>query len=603
MKERWLIAVPSLAALTCVGIIVYLLIQIDDTRKRFQEDGVLEFNFVQQLDHNFDAFSESLEDYRVAKTDEQRRDSKAYYLQRFDILWSVFNYVDKGWLGTLTIQPATEPLVRDANTFLNTNEILMSPDVTLTEDDIIRLTKESRVLSSRIYELGLTMFQNKSEIRDDISERMDVQYQAFRLSALMLVIAGGLAFFLLSRAYKRMATLAAERHETQLKLTTALEELTSGDQERKAQNRFIAAASHDLRQPLHALGLYLSALKAHISTQRGHSILDNISRSTEALNELLSSLLDISKLDAGVIDVTEESFSLDDVFEQLHQTFQPEAMEKDLVLEVNLSNLWVKSDRVLLERILRNLVSNGLKYTSEGSVTLNAEMNEGKVRILVADTGHGIPKNEQEAIFNEYYQLHNPERDRAKGLGLGLSIVRRLATLLELDVKIASEHARGTTFEILAPEGKPTRVTASMHRLQHSFSYENELANLSILVIDDEEDVREGMRAVLAGKVRTVMTAESADDACEQLISSEIVPDLIIADYRLRDEQTGDSAIERVREEVNEDIPAMIVTGDTSPARLREATASGFRLLHKPVVAEDLLVAVADLSGNVAELS
>ena len=429
---------------------------------------------------------------------------------------------------------------------------------------------------------------------------MNTQYLAFCIAALMLVFAGGLAFYSLSRAYKRMKTLAAERHATEFKLTTALEELTSGDQERKAQNRFIAAASHDLRQPLHALGLYLSALKAHISTQRGHGILENISRSTEALNELLSSLLDISKLDAGVIDATEESFSLDIVFEQLHQTFQPEALENGLALDVNQTDLWVKSDRVLLERILRNLVSNGLKYTSEGSVSLNAEKHGDKVSIFVTDTGHGIPKNEQEAIFNEYYQLHNPERDRAKGLGLGLSIVRRLAKLLELEVKIVSEHAQGTTFEILVQEGEPRRSTHKIHRLDHS--YDDELADLSILVIDDEADVRESMRSVLDGKVRTVLTADSANDACEQLISSEIVPDLIIADYRLRDDQTGDSAIERVREEVNEDVPAMIITGDTSPARLREATASGFRLLHKPVATEDLLVAVADLSGNEREL-
>ena len=152
-------------------------------------------------------------------------------------------------------------------------------------------------------------------------------------------------------------------------------------------------------------------------------------------------------------------------------------------------------------------------------------------------------------------------------------------------MRIVSEHTQGTTFEILVQEGEPRRSTGKIHRLGRS--YDDELANLSILVIDDEADVRESMRSVLDAKVRTVLTADSANDACEQLISSEIVPDLIIADYRLRDDQTGDSAIERVREEVNEDVPAMIITGDTSPARLREATASGFRLLHKPVVTED----------------
>ena len=255
MKDRLFIAIPTLVALMCTGSLIYLLIQLDATRQRFQDDGVLEFNFVQQMDHNFDVLSESLEDYRVAKTEDKVGIAKTKYLQRFDILWSAIHHVDRRWLGTLNDHETTEQLVQDATAFLNENESLMSPEVSLTEADVIRITKESRVMSSRIYELGLTMFQNKSRVRDDISNRMNTQYLAFCISALMLVLAGGLAFYLLSRAYKRMETLAAERHATEFKLTTALEELTSGDQERKAQNRFIAAASHDLRQPLHALGL------------------------------------------------------------------------------------------------------------------------------------------------------------------------------------------------------------------------------------------------------------------------------------------------------------------------------------------------------------
>jgi len=378
--------------------------------------------------------------------------------------------------------------------------------------------------------------------------------------------------------------------------------VTTGNIERRAQNRFMAAASHDLRQPLHALGLYLSSLERYIPSEEGKNILANTHRSTEALKQLLNSMLDLSKLDAGVVDIDLVNLDLDALFDHLLQSFLPEAKQRQLAFDVEFSGLSVNSDRLLLERILGNLVANALSYTEVGRVTLRAFALESQVCISISDTGSGIPVHEQEAVFNEFYQLQNPERDRNKGLGLGLSIVKRLTRLLKLDLKIISDEGKGTTFQLMLPEASETEKNLQVTG-KSAMSAPDDLTGLSILIIDDELDVREGMRTWLIQKGCEVMLADSTDQALELIVAISWTPDLIMADYRLRNDETGDSAIVKVREEVNLDIPAMIITGDTSPARLREATASGFHLLHKPVVVEDLLSTISELVGEIRQVS
>lgn len=597
MNRKWLASIPGLAALLCAAIMLYLIVQIDQTRRELQQDGVLEFNFIQQIDHNFDALAQSLNDYINAVGDEKREKMRGGYIVRYDVLYASINSVNQKWLGRLNELESAQLLISDAKAFLSNYEPLMSTDVTIDDATIQQISYQARKLSGDVYNIGLYLFQQKSYIRDNISKRMDDLYDAFWIFGASFVLASLLTLMLLVTVSKRAANLSADARQTQSQLTTALDELTSGDMARQAQNRFMAAASHDLRQPLHALGLYLSALKSHVNTEHGLTILENTYRSTEALNQLLNSMLDLSKLDAGVVEVNHANLSLDNMFERIRQTFLPEAKQRDLKLIVENSALWVYSDRALLERVLSNLVSNALNYTEAGSITITANSLNHQVQLIVADTGTGIPDDEQEAIFNEYYQLHNPERDRTKGLGLGLSIVKRLTHLLDIELNISSEPHEGTQFTLLVAVGKKNAEEVNTNRLINDKKHQK-LAGLSILVIDDEHDVRDGMHSLLIQHKCQVVVADSMENACEQIIEKEWVPDLIIADYRLRDEKTGDNAIERIREEVNEDVPAMIITGDTSPARLREAAASGFPLLHKPVIGDVLLDAIVELAGE-----
>ena len=450
---------------------------------------------------------------------------------------------------------------------------------------------------------ALSMFYVMHQIRLTIGhvesaqllERLDRLDRAFWFFGSLLVASGVMLSLLLLRTTRRMARFNASARHAELQLSRALDDLNCGDNERRAQNRFIAAASHDLRQPVHALGLYLTALRTHVTTSDGQAILDSTDRSTEALTQLLNSLLDISRLDAGVVDIHEQPFALDELLQQLHRTFLPVAEQRGLTLLMPASGLWVDTDRTLLDRILRNLINNALNYTSRGSVTVDAGAGDAAVSIRVTDTGLGIPAIEQQAVFTEYYQLHNPERDRAKGLGLGLSIVRRLTRLLDIELAIQSEEGRGTRFELQVPASaaapQPDHATAPAAPNTDAGA----MAGLSIMVIDDERDVREGMQLLLGAEGCEVLTAEGAGAAVTLLSDHDLVPDLIIADYRLRDEQTGSDAIACVREELNKDVPAMIVTGDTSPDRLKEATGSGFCLLHKPVATQELFATIRQL--------
>jgi len=599
LNRQWLASIPGLAALLCAAIMLFLMVQIDQTRKELQQDGVLEFNFIQQVDHNFDELAQSLNDYLNAVGETTRKAMRENYIVKYDVLYASLMSVSQGWLGRLTSLDTAQLLVSDAKAFLGSYEPVMSTDVTIDDATIQKISSESRELSGRVYNIGLYLFQQKSIVRDNISRRMDDLYDAFWIFGASFVLASLLTLMLLVTVSRRAANLSADAEQTQSQLTTALDELTTGDIERKAQNRFMAAASHDLRQPLHALGLYLSALKSHVNTEQGQRILENTYRSTEALNQLLNSMLDLSKLDAGVVDVNYAHLDLDGIFQRVHQTFSPEANQRNLDFVANKSGLWVYSDKALLERVLSNLVSNALNYTEAGSVALSAKLLNSHIQIMVLDTGSGIPENEQEAIFNEYYQLHNSERDRTKGLGLGLSIVKRLTRLLGIELSISSQPHKGTQFELLVPEGEPKNEEVASETTRSDSKYQK-LAGLSILVIDDEHDVRDGMHSLLIQHKCEIVIADSTENACEQIIAREWIPDLIIADYRLRDQKTGDTAIERIREEVNEDVPAMIITGDTSPARLREATASGFPLLHKPVIGEELLESIIKLIGDPA---
>jgi len=349
----------------------------------------------------------------------------------------------------------------------------------------------------------------------------------------------------------------------------------------RSKTQFFAAASHDLRQPLHALGLFAAALAEKVHDPDVTNVVRSINASVISLETLFSELLDLSRIDAGVIKVNRRHFAVKDIFDRLRLDFEPEAAERGLSLRIRATSLHADSDPLLVERILRNLVANALRYTRRGGILVAARKRGARVAIEVWDTGIGIARDEQERVFDEFYQVGNPERDRKKGLGLGLSIVKRLVALIGADLALRSEPGRGTCFRITVPRG--TRRPESPIPANAPASVFGALNGRVIVVIEDEMEILEGMRVLLVGWGAQVIGTASVDEALSATRTLSRAPDLVIADYRLGSGLDGSQAIEALRARFATSIPAILVTGSTTPAHLDEAKAKGFHVLNKPV--------------------
>lgn len=356
----------------------------------------------------------------------------------------------------------------------------------------------------------------------------------------------------------------------------------------QAKSRFLAAASHDLRQPLQALAMFVEVLANRDHGPQDRKIIDRIRDSVAATDMLLSSLLDISKLEAGVVVPSIAAFTVDTVLERLKNEFEPQASAAGLKFRVLPCRLAVRSDQMLLERILRNLLTNALRYTEKGGIVLGCRRRGDRLRIEVCDTGSGIPADQLRAIFKEFHQLGNPQRDRRQGLGLGLAIVERLGKLLDHSIEVRSVLNKGSVFGIEVGLAEPPAKKPKPVQLDFRIG----VGGATIAVIDDEPDVLESLRLLLETWGHQVITAADGDAATEQLLQRRLVPDLVIADYRLQHGSTGGQAISRLRLRIKRDVPAIILTGDTAPERLRMAKANGHGLLHKPVHAADLRMAI-----------
>ncbi len=347
----------------------------------------------------------------------------------------------------------------------------------------------------------------------------------------------------------------------------------------QAKTRFFAAASHDLRQPLHALNWFLDVLRQRVQETENREILAQAQQSVDAMQTLFNALLDMSKLEAGVMTADIKSVALNDLCQHLYVEFVPLVAQKNLTLQMNVETVSVQSDPLLLERILRNLLSNAYKYTEQGQIQLHAHSQDGVVQLTVEDTGIGIPAAQQVEVFREFHQLHNPERDRAKGLGLGLSIVQRLAALLQHPLTLHSEEERGTRFVLTLPaSAAPPETSLSLPATPSLHTH-----NGKMLLIDDEVLIRDAMGTLLRDWGHEVITAESESEAIHHLQKTSFLPDIIIADYRLRDNLTGVEAIQNVQQYCQQEIPAILITGDTLPENLQAAKLSGHQLLFKPV--------------------
>lgn len=351
------------------------------------------------------------------------------------------------------------------------------------------------------------------------------------------------------------------------------------EQANQAKSRFLAAASHDLRQPVHALGLFLDVLARGRPDDRA-AVLENAAAAQQAAAEMLDTLLDFSRIEAGVITPRHVVLPLQPLLYKLEKELAYQADAKGIVYRSRETRLHVLSDPALLELMLRNLIANAIRYTERGGLLIGCRRRGATVQIDVYDTGIGIPPDQQQAVFLEFHQLGNPERDRRKGLGLGLAITQGLARSLGHELTLASRPGRGSLFRLHLPLARPSALGTS-HTLAVSPPVHGQLAGRRVLVLDDDEAVRLAMQQLLIDWGCLCAVAESLEQALEQ--ARRQPPELIVSDYRLRGETNGAEAIARLREALGRALPALILTGDTAPQRLREVARSGIPLLHKPV--------------------
>ena len=376
----------------------------------------------------------------------------------------------------------------------------------------------------------------------------------------------------------------------------AAEELRMAKENAEAANRaksqFLAAASHDLRQPTHALSLFIATLRSMAKRPevRGEDVGNIAARlqlALDGLGRLLNGLLDVSRLEAGVVDVNKRPISLQERLIELGNSFAGPAQAKGLQLTIMPTTLWVDSDPVVLSRVLSNLVANAVRYTEHGRIVVGCRWRPGTVEIQVLDSGIGIAEDQRAKIFEEFYQVGNVARDREHGLGLGLSIVQRSVALLGGTVQVTSVSGRGSKFSVALPRAAALVSAARTERAVPSGQ------RRLILVVDDNAEVRESMRQLLTEWGHAVVTAGSIAEAIEAAMKHPAI-DLIIADYRLAENLTGADAIRAVSTRLDRNVRAVIITGDTSPQRIREARASGFQLLHKPLDTRQLRDLVED---------
>ena len=358
----------------------------------------------------------------------------------------------------------------------------------------------------------------------------------------------------------------------------------------REKSLFMTATSHDLRQPLHAQSMYLQIMSTRAKGTEFEEIVDKVMISNDALIALFNSLLEVSQLDAGTIDVHASHHSLLEVASLIVEEFQEIANQKGLKIELVGSDYVVYSDPILLLRILRNLVSNAVKFTNEGKITLKLQAIDSHVQVSVIDTGIGIPQSEQNTIFSEYTQLQNPSRDRNKGIGLGLALVRRMCQLLQHELWVSSEPGVGSSFHIAVPSGK----TSEMKSVSHE-PVSTAIQNLDVMVIDDEQPILDAMYTLFSDWNCRARTFSSLLEARSEILDSEYLPDLIITDYRLDEHTNGIEVIGQLRQLLEHDVPAIIISGDTDPLLLESIQNEDFYLLHKPVNVSKLRKVIGSL--------
>jgi signal transduction histidine kinase/ActR/RegA family two-component response regulator len=368
----------------------------------------------------------------------------------------------------------------------------------------------------------------------------------------------------------------------------------------RSKSQFLAAASHDLRQPTHALGLYIATLRAmcsapSVSGAEVGNIAGKLQTALKGLVQLLDVLLDISKLDAGAVKVKREVFDLRELLETIDQQFAALASEHRLRLIVMPSAVLVQTDRALLHSIIANFVSNAIRYTEQGKVLLGARRRGDFVEVQVLDTGIGIAAEQSQLIFSEFYQIGNAARRREHGLGLGLAIVKRTADLLKLRIGLRSVLGKGSVFSVWLPVAHRPSLASPPPAVTATATGEK-----TILVVDDDAGVLDSMQLLLTSWGHKVVTANSLDSAVQALQSyqaenAQAPIDLILSDFRLAESITGIDVVQALRQASAYPIPAVLITGDTSVDSINRISQANLRILHKPLAPEALMAVLRDL--------
>ena len=357
------------------------------------------------------------------------------------------------------------------------------------------------------------------------------------------------------------------------------------DKANRDKSRFLASASHDLRQPLHAVNLFTELLSQKVTSTPQENDVRNIQQGLRSLNELLDVLLDISRLDADIVHAHKVSFDIGSLLKKMEPQFELDAARHKLRLHMQATSHTVFSDPILLERVITNLLVNALRYTPQGSVTVSiSAQDDNNIALRITDTGIGIPKDSLDDIFDEFVQLDNPERNRQKGLGLGLAIVRRIMDLLEHTIKIESEVGKGTDIQLFLPLSDE-KITHE-HQAHMINTRQNKLENLSVMIVDNEPDIIEAMSELLTGWGCDCRSYTSTEQAIKTIKAGD-EPDFLLVDYRMPGDYNGCEFV-NVIESIIGKKPTIVITGDTSEHVLNEIKQQDLSLLDKPIKAVQL---------------
>jgi two-component system CheB/CheR fusion protein len=381
-------------------------------------------------------------------------------------------------------------------------------------------------------------------------------------------------------------------------LRRSQESLEQAEWANQSKSRFLAAASHDLRQPLQTIGLLKGVLTQKVQDPEILHHLDQLGDALGAMDGMLGTLLDVDQLETGAIKPAVRDIHLGEIFTQMCSEFRYLTEAKGLALRVVPADLTVRSDRGLLLEILRNLLSNALKYTDSGKVLLGSRRRGTTLRIEVWDTGRGIPEDQHQAIFEEFYQLQNPARDRRRGLGLGLAIVDRLARLLGHRLDLESTPGKGSVFALelpLKPGAAPEGAARPSERPALSAA-----AAFSVLLVEDDPALLQAMTLFMELHGARVTAAKGGVEALRAFGAGASNPDVIIADHRLRMGETGVQVIRQLREAAGREIPAILVTGETASDQLRDIKTARLPIFQKPVDAERLIACAQELVESAA---